>query len=62
MQSDTRNNKNEKGLGWWVCKSTGQKSRPVKPGHVTVTGADSVSVDDDDDDVVTVTLLFLGAI
>ena len=45
-----------------MCKSTGQKSRPVKPGRVTVTGAVRVGVDDDDDDVVTVTLLFLGEI
>ena len=44
-----------------MCKSTGQCVCPVKPGHVTVTGAVRVGVDDDDDDVVTVTLLFLGA-
>ena len=36
-------------------------SRPVIPGHVTVTGAVGVDVDDDDDDVVTVTLLFVSA-
>ena len=45
-----------------LVKSTGQCACPVKPGHVTVTGADSVDDDDDDDDVVTVTLLFLSAI
>ena len=65
MQSDTRNTKNEKGVvivSATGSKSAGQKSRPVKPGHVTVTGAVRVGVDDDDDDVVTVTLLFLSAL